>query len=248
MQIKKFFNVSIRADALAKIWNWVHICPKEISGLGTVEVIGNNYIVDEVFLYKQKVSAADTELDSASVAEFMSNISEKKRRRLRFWWHSHVNMSTFWSSTDEACIKTLLQDDYIISTVFNKKNEHLTRVDIKKGWPLTLDGLQYSVEDAGVIAKMELDGFVNNLFPIQDIAEYNKRKDIIDSISDKNPVSLYRKIYEDFCKEEYKKKVSSRSIHNYSSYAEYANVKRFQRTTPPPTRSHLSLIPRELGL
>lgn len=239
MKIKRFFNVSIRADALAKIWNWVHLCDKEISGLGTVEVIGNSYVVDEVYLYKQYVTGSETELDSAAVSSFMQSISEKKRRRLRFWWHSHVNMGVFWSSTDEECVKTLLQDDYIISTVFNKKGENLTRVDIKKDWPLTLDNLSYGIEKPNIISEMEAKDYIGDVFPIKDIEEYKSKKNIIELLGD--PVSLYREVYKDFCEKEFKEKVNKKQ-YNYIGFLHE------RRSTTPPARSYLSIIPRQLGL
>ena len=56
---------------------------------------------------------------------------------------SHADMPTFWSGTDEACVKDLggTQGEYFISLVTNRKGEVLVRLDVYQPFKMTMDKL-----------------------------------------------------------------------------------------------------------
>jgi len=126
-------KIFINPMAQAQIDNWVKICPQEISGLGTVELTPEgHFYVDQVYLLDQEVSASETELDEEAVIKLMASLPPAKQEKLRFWWHSHVNMGVFWSSVDHACMQKLRSTvtDFLVSIVYNKKGEQKARVDV----------------------------------------------------------------------------------------------------------------------
>jgi hypothetical protein len=64
-------------------------------------------------------------LDQEAVSKLQYESREDKGD-LNFWWHSHVNMSAFWSGTDMATIKEFGSKGYLLATVFNKKGDYQT--------------------------------------------------------------------------------------------------------------------------
>lgn len=127
-------KVLISPDAQAKINVYVNECPKEISGLGLVEERKDGtFYISEIFLLEQEVSGTETDIEASAIAKLILEIGVEKAQKLRFWWHSHVNMGVFWSGTDHSCVEQLVSNatSPIISIVYNKKGESLCRVD---GW------------------------------------------------------------------------------------------------------------------
>lgn len=153
-------KIILSAECYAKIMNWVNLCPKEISGLGTMTETKDSIYVDDVYLLDQEVSATETELDPAAIQKLLSTLPPGESNRMRFWWHSHVNMGVFWSTTDYACINTLRGEGKILSIVFNKKDEYKARIDYDDdAMHAFFDDLDMEVEDvpAGVMSSYLAD-------------------------------------------------------------------------------------------
>jgi len=113
--------ISKRAMALIKFW--VDKCPYEIAGMGTV-LLGQDgtVYVDNVELLTQKVTGASVDMD----AESINTLAYEKRLEgdLRFHWHSHVNMSAFFSGTDRDGYRDYVKHGgWLLAGVFNKKGE-----------------------------------------------------------------------------------------------------------------------------
>jgi len=137
-------KVYINHEIMKKIKYYIDISDVEISGLGLVEERGNsNFVISDVFLLKQKNTGTSTELDQEDISKLIEKlISEgKDPSKLRFWWHSHVNMKVFWSGTDLNCIEGLCLDKYLFSLVMNKTNEYLMRFDINEPVKTTVEGI-----------------------------------------------------------------------------------------------------------
>lgn len=116
-------NLTIDWDVYNKIMYWVRKAPGEISGLGKVLVQEDGtFRVISACLVEQENGSASTELDGAAVAKVMYEMREQPGH-LNFWWHSHVNMSVFWSGTDIDTIREVGSNGWLLATVFNKKNE-----------------------------------------------------------------------------------------------------------------------------
>lgn len=114
--------------AIEKIKHWVNKCDFEVSGFGHVTIDGDTFTVHDAYLVDQVGSDALTTPDPKSTAALMAEHMDKD---LLLWWHSHVNMSTFWSEQDRQTIHEFGKDGICVATVFNKKNEYRSAVEYK---------------------------------------------------------------------------------------------------------------------
>lgn len=139
-----------------KVMFFVSKCEIEVSGMGlcSYEPNGNYFWVRDVFLLEQEAGGAHTDIDAAALGKLEHKVlSEKLPGELNFWWHSHVNMPTFWSGTDLDTIHTIGANGYCLATVFNKKKEmrsavcHLNTDGYLKGKVTFEDELETIVYD-----------------------------------------------------------------------------------------------------
>lgn len=116
-------RINITNEAIFKIHHWVDKSPVEVSGLGKItRQEGGDLLVTDVYLLDQENTATDTELDANAISKLMFETKDVEGD-LSFWWHSHVNMGVFWSSTDMEAIHQLGEYGYVVASVFNKKKE-----------------------------------------------------------------------------------------------------------------------------
>lgn len=115
-------TIQIPRNVRLKIDYIVEKCDKEVSGLGTVlfDKAMNAYIVQEIYLLDQEVGAAHTDIDDNAITKAMYELRESEGE-LCFWWHSHVNMDTFWSHQDHDTIDMIARNGLCVAAVFNKK-------------------------------------------------------------------------------------------------------------------------------
>lgn len=102
----------------------------ECSGLGKVVITEDGYAVTEIVLLKQLNTATHTEIDASAVGKALFDLRDSKGG-LYFWWHSHVNMDTFWSKTDRDTIEEIGRNGLCVAVVFNKKREKRGAVWLK---------------------------------------------------------------------------------------------------------------------
>ncbi len=102
----------------------------ECSGLGKIVVTNDGYKVTETVLLKQENTATHTEIDAAAVAKALFDLRDSQGG-MYFWWHSHVNMDTFWSKTDKDTIEEIGRNGLCVAVVFNKKREKRGAVFLK---------------------------------------------------------------------------------------------------------------------
>ena len=135
-------RVYVAAQALRRLKLYIDLCPFEVGGLGTVEPLGEDLLVADIFLIRQQASHSDTELDPQAVAEhLLRTVQEGKDPSfLRLWWHSHAEANITWSDTDEKTIEAL-QIEQLVSIVGNKRHEFGCRLDRFSPKRLTLDEL-----------------------------------------------------------------------------------------------------------
>jgi len=157
----KFDALYIDPIALKKIQYWTDAADGEVSGLGILEQEDGKMIVKEAFILDQECSAADTELEPEAISKLMTDIirSGKDPGKLKFWWHSHVNMGVFWSGTDDECAETL-STEFAFSLVVNKSKERRARLDLYAPFRITVDHvrlIEISEEDEDLKKKCEED-------------------------------------------------------------------------------------------
>lgn len=107
-----------------KVMHWVNKTSNEVSGFGKVIFDSENktFTVTDAFLVEQTGGSAHTDIDGGSLGKLMYKTKDTEGE-LKWWWHSHVKMSVFWSSTDTDTIKELGGNGWITASVFNQKNE-----------------------------------------------------------------------------------------------------------------------------
>lgn len=124
----------IDRTAWQKICGYVDLCDTEISGLGRVEEMGDNFIVRDVAILEQEVSGAHATMEAKALANFQEEMvrAGKSLKGWVFWWHSHVNMQAYFSGTDTGTMDTSTDFPYLISLVTNKRRDVQARIDIHK--------------------------------------------------------------------------------------------------------------------
>jgi len=160
LKVSSVPRVFITPQAKQRLDLYIQLCPDEISGLGRVERLGEDFLITEVFLFKQRATGASTELSEKDIAEWLTDLVRqgKDPSKIKLWWHSHASMGAYWSSTDEKTISSCFATDWMISLVGNKRGEYCVRLDIYKPIRLTLDGLPLEVywpEDKELKAEVE---------------------------------------------------------------------------------------------
>ena len=122
-------KIKVKPVALEKMHNYIQLCPEEIGWLGTVNVVNDTYVIEDVLLFKQEVTAATTEIDENSLAQIVNDILVNNPEHgmaiansLRFWGHSHVNMGVNPSGQDDAQMRVFNTQgvDYFIRGIGNK--------------------------------------------------------------------------------------------------------------------------------
>jgi hypothetical protein len=111
-------------EVYRKIMHWVNKSKYEVSGLGTVifDKENNVFRVKSAMLLEQENLTSHTEITAEAAAKAMFKLINDPGD-LKFWWHSHVKMSVFWSGEDTATIEEIGCQGWVLATVFNQKYE-----------------------------------------------------------------------------------------------------------------------------
>jgi len=128
-------RVFITLQAMKKIQCFTLLASGEINGLGSVEKRGNDFIITDAFILKQKTSATSAEIDPMALNKYVGECEDPSK--LTFHWHSHVNMTVGFSPDDIGTIAGWL-GNYMINLVINKKGDYICRLDLFKPFHLGL--------------------------------------------------------------------------------------------------------------
>ena len=136
-------------------------CGIEISAMGIVATedqkreagVTEDYYVLELFVIDQECTGVTTDLDDDAFIDLMMELREKgiKAEQVCFWWHSHVNMGTNHSGTDEAQIERFDFDEVCISAITNKKGDLNLRIDMFKPFRYTFEKCPYVVDQIDML-------------------------------------------------------------------------------------------------
>lgn len=120
--------VYMTREVFSRMWHFVDIADKEVSWLGTVrQTQYGNFLIEEVFLLEQEVSATQTEISEDGIARLAQELIDTRQdgvdvvNRIRFWGHSHVQMDTSPSGQDENQMQHFQQDcAWFVRGILNK--------------------------------------------------------------------------------------------------------------------------------
>lgn len=123
-------RVLITPEAYKRMLLYVEIANKEVGWMGTVSRLNTgDFLIEEVFLLDQDVTAVETELSSEGVEKLTLDLLDKgsdadieRVNKMRFWGHSHVRMGTSPSGTDESTMDRFGREGipWYIRGIFNK--------------------------------------------------------------------------------------------------------------------------------
>lgn len=154
-QSKSYYpDIYITAHAKRKLDLYLQCASGEISGLGSVMRSGDDFLIYDIHLFSQACSPTATDLKTDDIHQmlYQAVVDGLDPSVLKLWWHSHVNMSCFWSKTDEDTALQLAKGGWFLSIVGVKRGEYLCRLDIDQPVPITLDELElkvyYPVDDS----------------------------------------------------------------------------------------------------
>lgn len=107
----------------------------EVSGFGVVQPENGHLVVKELFRAGQMCSPGSTTINDACAHKTAIRLLEHPDCGL-FWWHSHVDMGVFWSSTDDRT-KGELFATWGVAMVVNRKREY--KVALVNTHPVCVD-------------------------------------------------------------------------------------------------------------
>ena len=124
-------TVYITAEAYLKMMLYVRDTSTEIAWHGTVKRFKTDtehyYIINDVFLYPQKLSAATVQTDQEKYNKWLEDLDDDTYNNLRFQGHSHVNFAASPSGVDLQYYNDILQvlpsSDYYIFMILNKSGD-----------------------------------------------------------------------------------------------------------------------------
>lgn len=135
-QLPKVIFTSKSIKQLGTFMSSAHAQTKEFLFLGYVTREDKTFTIEEFFLVPQeKCSATYCETDDARYPNWIAhNIPIQKRKNLRIHGHSHVNMLTSPSGTDDAQLIRLTDevDDYFIQLIINHSMNYKVNIWMKQ--------------------------------------------------------------------------------------------------------------------
>lgn len=153
-------ELHIPKEVYDKVMYWVKKADFEVSGFGTVvydEKAGAFTVLDACLL-EQEGGAAHTDIDATALSRLMYHVhKEKIEGELKWWWHSHVKMPTFWSGTDKSTIEDLGRQGWCVATVFNQmedmRSAYCTTIQVP-----VIGSETYFVDELETVVPSYLDG------------------------------------------------------------------------------------------
>ena len=155
-----FFTV----EAYAKMLSLIMSFDSEVGWYGTAhrhgELDDDVYIIDDILVFPQEVTGTTVDSDDERRVEWFESLPTETLLNIRCDFHSHVNMGTSPSGTDDKDVKAVvnnLDDDaFRIFMIWNKKLEFTCQIfDMAKN-------LHFGTEDVVVdVLSCEIADFIN---------------------------------------------------------------------------------------
>ena len=120
-------TIFITPTAALKMQTLVNKCTTEIGWHGLVKRDGMRFLIYDIIVYPQYVTGATISSDETEYCEWMQSFEDDVFNSIRFQGHSHVNMGTTPSGTDNTLYNSMLDslrpDDFYIFMILNKKSD-----------------------------------------------------------------------------------------------------------------------------
>ncbi len=148
VEIKVDYNIEIEVmHEVAERINWLtRNYDKEISAWLTGKTEKGKIIIDGLLFPKQEVSGASVDTDTSALIKLKKEYGAKCKRIIGHW-HSHNDMSSYWSATDNDFIKEFIeQRKFALFMVSSRRDGIRTRIDVNDPLHLTLDELPIIVK------------------------------------------------------------------------------------------------------
>ena len=99
----KIDRIIIPEHLYQKMYGYTYAAKGEISGLGKVEIKGEDIYVKDIIITKQETSVAGTTLNSKALAGFIVELAQRGENleNWKLWWHTHNDFGVSWSHTDD---------------------------------------------------------------------------------------------------------------------------------------------------
>lgn len=166
-------------EAYKKMRALIEQSPKEIGWHGVVEHPSEKiYEITDIILFPQTVTGATVTTDDEEYNNWLMSVEDDVFNKLRFYGHSHVNMSTHPSVTDDTYIKNIIQNcnDFYIFGILNKRNDSWFNIyDIKNNILYESSDIvyEYYITEADSWAKEQIDLFVTEYkAPVSQYGQY----------------------------------------------------------------------------
>ena len=138
-------------------------CPTEVSAMGIIATdqqredlgIDERFYILSFVVPDQSCTGVSTVMNTDSLSEIAFDLRDKGilSEQVCVWWHSHVNMGTGHSGTDEKQIEDFDFDEVCISLITNKDGDLNCRVDLYKPIRYSFEECDWCVDPVDVLEK-----------------------------------------------------------------------------------------------
>ena len=120
---------------------------KEIAGFIIGKIDKDGILCEDLLIYEQEADVGSVEVTPSQLINMRKEHGDLCKKIIG-QFHSHNTMSSFWSSDDEEVIKRFAEPREIsLFIVGSTQDGHLLRVEIRKPFNLSIDGLGYKVKN-----------------------------------------------------------------------------------------------------
>lgn len=122
-------RVLVTPHALTQLFHLADIAHGEVGCLGICDREGNDFIISEIFLFRQVIEGMSNTITTEGLAEFAQTLIADRGdaafdiiNRIRFWGHSHATLGTEPSPQDNRTMNDLADcgHDFFVRAIFNR--------------------------------------------------------------------------------------------------------------------------------
>jgi len=117
----------------------------EIAGFIAGTIKDNQIIVEDLLIPAQEVGTSSIEMNGKQISLLRKEYG-KACEKIIGEWHSHCDMSCFWSVTDDDFINQYMEPRKIGIFIVSAKARHLIRIEVREPFGISIDKVPYSVE------------------------------------------------------------------------------------------------------